>query len=258
MTPYASKSGWLGRALELAQLPGRAMSMDMPLIIRGEAELDNFYPAHLRGSRVPTQDVISQLSAYHGDVVGDAFHKVGTKYKENTTIGARDSVSLAKHAGSQMARPEGPSVAVIRVGEFDTHANQGADENTHYERLAEVDDIMLGFKSGLGAAWKDTIILTITEFGRTVKINGSVGTDHGYGSAGLLAGGLLKGGQVLTRWPGLTKRDMFEQRDLQSTIDYRSVCSAAIEAAFGLDHDLIAEKVFFTPKLGRVYDHLFV
>ena len=257
MTPYASKSGWLGRSLELAGLPGRAYSMDMPLLIRGEAELDNYYPAHLRGSIDPTNMLTDQLSQYHGSIIGDAFTKVGLKHEEKAKFIARDPVSLAKHAGARLSDPLGPSVAVIKVQEFDTHAGQGADTGTHYEQLAEVDDIMIALKSSLGAQFKDTVILTLTEFGRTVKMNGSTGTDHGYGSAGLLAGGLLKGGKVITQWPGLGKRDRFEERDLQSTIDYRAVCAACIEAAFGLDHDLIADKIFYTPKLERVYDHLF-
>ena len=99
--------------------------------------------------------------------------------------------------------------------------------------------------------------MTLTEFGRTVKENGTWGTDHGWGSVGMLAGGTIKKSRVISQWPGLAERDLFEQRDLVSTIDYRSVCAACIENALGLDHDLIAEKVFFTPGLPRVYDYIF-
>ena len=88
-------------------------------------------------------------------------------------------------------------------------------------------------------------------------MNGSVGTDHGWGSAGLLAGGLLSKGQVITQWPGLATRDLFEERDLQATIDYRSVCAACVEAAFGLDHDLVASQVFYDAALPRMTDTLF-
>ena len=164
---------------------------------------------------------------------------------------------MAKYAGKQLSLPEGPSAAVLRVQEFDTHANQGTDWGPHSRQLTELDDIFLGLKSGLKAAWGKTVILTLTEFGRTVKVNGSVGTDHGYGSAGLMAGGLLKKGQVITQWPGLATKDLFEKRDLQSTIDYRSVCAACIETAYRLDHDIVAENVFYEPALPRMTDKLF-
>ena len=120
-----------------------------------------------------------------------------------------------------------------------------------------IDDIIAGYKEGLGDAWDRSIILTLTEFGRTVFENGTRGTDHGYGSVGLLAGGAITKSRVISDWPGLSKKEQFEQRDLMSTIDYRSVCAACIENALGLDHDLIADKVFFTPKLPRVYNNIF-
>ena len=257
MTPFASKSGWLGRALELAGLPGRALAMDMPLISRGEADVDNYYPASIRGSVKPSSTLTNLLSAYHNDQISEVFNKVTAKNKVKEGPVARDAVSLAKYAGAKMAEDEGPTAAVITIDEFDTHADQRADNGRHHRQLSKVDDILIGFKTGLKDRWKDTIILTLTEFGRTVKINGSTGTDHGYGSAGLLAGGLLKGGNVISQWPGLHKNDLFEGRDLQSTIDYRSVCAACLERAYGLDHDIIANHIFQTPDLPRFHDYLF-
>ena len=157
-----------------------------------------------------------------------------------------------------MAQEGGPLSSVIKVTQFDTHANQGADENGyHGKQMTLIDDIIAGYREGLGDAWDRSIILTLTEFGRTVKINGTGGTDHGYGSAGLLAGGLISKSRVISEWPGLAERDQFDNRDLMSTIDYRSVCAACIENALGLDHDMIADKIFFTPKLPRVYDYIF-
>ena len=258
MVPFASKSGWLGRALEFAGLPGRALSMDMPLISRGEADVDNYYPASIRGSTKPSASLTNLLSAYHSEQISKVFDKVAAKNALKEGPVARDSVSLAKYAGAKMALDEGPAAAVITLGEFDTHADQRADNGRHHRQLSKVDDILLGFKTGLKDRWKDTVILTLTEFGRTVKVNGSTGTDHGYGSAGLLAGGLLKGGAVISQWPGLRKKDLFEGRDLQSSIDYRSVCAACLEKAYGLDHDLIANNIFQSPRLPRFYNHLFV
>jgi uncharacterized protein (DUF1501 family) len=97
----------------------------------------------------------------------------------------------------------------------------------------------------------------MTEFGRTVAVNGTTGTEHGYGTAGIITGGAISKSRVISQWPGLAKSDQFERRDLMATIDYWSVCAACIEKALGLDHDLIASKVFFRPKLPRVFDYIF-
>ena len=113
------------------------------------------------------------------------------------------------------------------------------------------------FRTELGAVWKDTIILTATEFGRTVEENGSSGTDHGFASVSLLAGGLINSASVLTRWPGLSSKELFEGRDLMMTLDFRSVRAACLEAAFGLDHDVIAEKVFGDKSIDEIHPLLF-
>jgi uncharacterized protein (DUF1501 family) len=258
LTPFSESTGWLGRALDLAKIPGRSMSLDMPLILRGASENDNFFPASIRKSGSLNTELINMISMAHGQEGAKIFNKVSKKSTQEDSVVPRDPASLAKYAGKAMAKDGGPLSSVIKVDQFDTHASQGADEfGRHGERMKIIDEIMAGYKEGLGDAWDRSIILTLTEFGRTVKENGTWGTDHGWGSAGLLAGGAIKKSRVISQWPGLSERDLFEQRDLMSTIDYRSVCAACIENALGLDHDVIAEKVFFTPGLPRVYDYIF-
>ena len=258
LLPFSETTGWLGRALDLAKMPGRSMSLDMPLILRGASENDNFFPASIRKSGSLNTELIDMISMAHAKEGADIFGKVSKKSTQEDSVVPRDPASLAKFAGKAMAKDGGPLSSVIKVDQFDTHADQGADEfGRHGGRMAIVDDIMAGYKEGLGDAWDRSIILTLTEFGRTVKENGTWGTDHGWGSVGMLAGGTIKKSRVISQWPGLAERDLFEQRDLVSTIDYRSVCAACIENALGLDHDLIAEKVFFTPGLPRVYDYIF-
>ena len=258
LLPFSETTGWLGRALDLAKIPGRSMSLDMPLILRGASENDNFFPASIRKSGSLNTELIDMISMAHAEEGANIFGKVSKKSTQEDSVVPRDPASLAKFAGKAMAKDGGPLSSVIKVDQFDTHASQGADEfGRHGERMTIVDDIMAGYKEGLGDAWDRSIILTLTEFGRTVKENGTWGTDHGWGSVGMLAGGTIKKSRVISQWPGLAERDLFEQRDLVSTIDYRSVCAACIENALGLDHDLIAEKVFFTPGLPRVYDYIF-
>ena len=258
LNPFSETSGWLGRALDLARTPGRSMSLDMPLVLRGMSDNDNFYPANIRGSSNLMTQLIDSISMSHSREGSEVFKKVSKKSTQKDSIVPRNPASLAKYAGKAMAQENGPLSSVIKVDQFDTHAHQGSDEyGRHGKQLTLIDDIIAGYKEGLGDAWDRSIILTLTEFGRTVLENGTQGTEHGYGTAGLLAGGAISKSRVISNWPGLAKNEQFEKRDLMSTIDYRSVCAACIENALGLDHDLIAEKVFFTPKLPRVYKNIF-
>ena len=258
LSPFSEISGWLGRALDLAKTPGRSMSLDMPLVLRGMSDNDNFYPASVKGSSDLMTQLINSISMSYAKEGSEIFKKVSKKSTQKNSIVPRNPASLAKFAGKAMAQEGGPLSSVIKVDQFDTHASQGSDEyGRHGKRLTLIDDIIAGYKEGLGDAWDRSIILTLTEFGRTVFENGTRGTDHGYGSVGLLAGGAITKSRVISDWPGLSKKEQFEQRDLMSTIDYRSVCAACIENALGLDHDLIADKVFFSPKLPRVYNNIF-
>jgi uncharacterized protein (DUF1501 family) len=258
LNPFSENSGWLGRALDLARTPGRSMSLDMPLVLRGMSDNDNFYPANIRSSSNLMTQLIDSISMSHSKEGSEVFKKLSKKSTQKDSIVPRNPASLAKYAGKAMSQENGPLSSVIKVDQFDTHASQGSDEfGRHGKRLTLIDDIIAGYKEGLGDAWDRSIILTLTEFGRTVLENGTQGTEHGYGTAGLLAGGAISKSRVVSNWPGLAKNEQFEQRDLMSTIDYRSVCAACIENALGLDHDLIADKVFFTPKLPRVYNNIF-
>ena len=258
LSPFSDTTGWLGRALDLAKVPGRSLSLDMPLVLRGMSDNDNFYPASIKSSSDLMTQLIDTISMAHSKEGSEIFAKVSKKSTQKDSIVPRNPASLAKFAGKAMSQDGGPLSSVIKVDQFDTHANQGSDENgNHGTQLTLIDDIIAGYKEGLGDAWDRSIILTLTEFGRTVLENGTGGTEHGYGSAGLLAGGAITKSRVISQWPGLAKNEQFEKRDLMATIDYRSVCAACIEKSLGLDHDLIANKVFYTPKLPRVYNHIF-
>jgi uncharacterized protein (DUF1501 family) len=257
LEPFSSQTGWLGRAMELAGIAGRSFSLDTPLLVRGATSIDNFYPASLMGSQAGEVETVAALTEAFDPSVRDVFAELEIRSAKPITKVIRDPVGLALEAGKAMQTENGPRVAVIRIPEFDTHANQGADNGRHPELLSTIDKVFAGLKRGLGTVWSDTVVLTVTEFGRTVGVNGSAGTDHGYGSVGLLAGGLLRKSAVLANWPGLSDENLFEGRDLMATLDYRAVCSAAIEAALGLDHDVISEKVFGEHNLTRVHNAIF-
>ena len=169
-----------------------------------------------------------------------------------------DAWILASSAGTELSKPDGPKVAVFEVDGFDTHAAQGATDGAHADCLSNYDNIVRSLKSSMTKeAFDNTLVVTLTEFGRTIKQNSSNGTEHGYGSAILMAGGLLKKAQVHTDWPGLKRKELFEGRDLNSTIDARSVYASAMSTVFDLDFNRIEKEVFFGDKLQNLTDKLF-
>lgn len=256
--PFSSQTGWLGRAMDELDLGGRALSLDTPLLIRGQKKVENYFPANLHGSIAPTESLVESLkSVYEGDYLETSDLLIKQIESTRHSFLGRSPVDLAVYAGEQMRSGDGPKLAVIRVNDFDTHARQGADEGAHARQLKVVDDVLGALKAGLDDTWSKTLVMTITEFGRTAAINGSDGTDHGYGTATLLAGGIFNQSAVIADWPGLKKRQMFEERDLMATIDMRSVCSACLEATFGLPHEQSASEVFFDAGLPRIYNELF-
>ena len=256
--PYEIKTGWLGRGMKTAGLTGNglALALPMPLLIRGVPQNDNFYP--VKGI-MPSKDIL--------ELVADTFDE----YSENNlsmtmkviqkrkfeSYASRDNGSLALNAGKQLSDPNGPSVAVFEVDGFDTHAAQGATNGAHADCLKEYDRIVKGLKGSLGNEFENTLILTLTEFGRTIKQNSSNGTEHGYGTAVLMAGGLVKKAELHTDWPGLKRKEMFEGRDLNSTIDARSIYASAMSTVFELDFKRIQKDVFWGEDLQNLSDKLF-
>ena len=256
--PYKHKTGWLGRGMKLAGLKGNglALSLPMPLLIRGVPLNDNYYPIK---SSLPNKGLLNiiegEFEQYSENDLSATLSMV-KKRKFNSYAGQNNS-SLAREAGQQLSDPNGPRVAVFQVGEFDTHAAQGGVHGTHADCLREYDQILRGLKASMGSAFKDTLILTLTEFGRTIKQNGGNGTEHGYGTAILMAGGLIKKSEVHADWPGLKKKELFQGRDLNATVDARSIYASAMSTVFDLDFKRIQKDVFWGEDLQNLNDKLF-
>ena len=262
--PYQVKTGWLGRGMKIAKLDGEglALALPMPLLLRGVPKNDNYFPAQ---GKLPDKEILEILSQVYSnkseaelkslvDIVKSR-PKVDTSYGGG--YGSRDNTSLARKAAGMMIKPNGPRVAVFEVHDFDTHSAQGGVDGTHSDCLNEIDDIVRALKRYLAKDFDNTLIVTLTEFGRMIKQNSGLGTEHGYGSAVLMAGGLLKKAQVYSDWPGLKKKELFEKRDLNSTIDARSVYASAMSSVFDLDFNLIRDEVFWGEKLENLSDKLF-
>jgi uncharacterized protein (DUF1501 family) len=256
--PYQEKTGWLGRGMKLAGLKGNglAMSLPMPLLIRGVPLNNNYFPIR---SSLPQKRLLNiiaeEFNQYSEKDLSEILSIV--RNRDLNYFPGTNAATLALEAGKLLSDPNGPRVAVFKVENFDTHAAQGGENGTHADCLKEYDQILKALKASLGSTFKDTLILTLTEFGRTVKQNGGKGTEHGYGTAVLMAGGLIKKSEVHGDWPGLKKKDLFEGRDLNSTMDARSIYASAMSTVFDLDFKRIQKDVFWGDKLDNLSDKLF-
>ncbi len=257
--PYQVKTGWLGRGMKTAGLTGEglALALPMPLLIRGVSMNNNYFPV---GDKLPSKTTLKLIQQAYKDhdekLLGETLKIVMTRDLKNS--GSDENWSLASNAGEQLSKPSGPRVAVFEVDGFDTHAAQGATNGAHADCLSDYDRIISGLKQAMTSeAFDNTLIVTLTEFGRTIKQNSSNGTEHGYGSAIFLAGGLVKKAQVHTDWPGLKKKELFEGRDLNSTIDARSVYASAMATVFDIDFKLLQKEVFWGDDLQNLSDKLF-
>jgi uncharacterized protein (DUF1501 family) len=127
----------------------------------------------------------------------------------------------------------GLEIAFTEIGGWDTHANQGGAKGQMANRLKEFADGLAAFYRDLGDRMADVVVLTMSEFGRTVRENGNRGTDHGHANVMFALGGAVRGGKVYGRWPGLAPELLYEGRDLDLTTDFRSVCAEVLERHLG-------------------------
>lgn len=244
---YSSPSGWLGRALEVAgQQPAVAMSLPVPLILRGAGTADSSFPTWIRTPSKTLYEKIEPIWAGDPDLA-----EFGRQLAETARDGGMMSSGrpnqqtplsqLAREAAQRLARDDGPRVAVLDHVGFDTHAGQ---PGLHSNRLREVDEAIGTFRRTIGKdIWQQTLVLTVTEFGRTADQNGSWGTDHGWGSCVFVLGGRLKKSGTVADWPGLRGKDLYEGRDLKATLDARALYAAALTATLGIDPDRIAGEI---------------
>ena len=126
-------------------------------------------------------------------------------------------------------RQSGVRLAVVGLGGWDTHVNQGNHKGQLADRLRSLGEGLAALARGLGEAWRDTVIVVLSEFGRTVRENGNGGTDHGHGNVIWLLGGALNGGRVYGDWPGLMPAQLYERRDLAVTTDFRTALAVVLE-----------------------------
>jgi uncharacterized protein (DUF1501 family) len=194
------------------------------------------------GDRLLSQRLSEALGA--DEIAGMGEGAGGAEGMARAQRGVAQLQQVTRAAANFLAQPEGPSVAMFDTTGWDTHANQGADKGALAQRLAALDNALKSLREGLGSTWDRTVVLVATEFGRTVAINGTRGTDHGTGSAALLLGGAVRGGRIIGQWPGLKGAQLREGRDLAPTTDLRSLMKSVLHDHLQVSTKQLDSQVF--------------
>jgi uncharacterized protein (DUF1501 family) len=255
--------GWLNRSLAVLPLAkarsteqiALALAQNVPLVLRGPSRVNSWAPSRLPEADSDTLQRIADLYStdqYFASRLQAALAAENVAGEGAMTAGGgkgrRDPLNgvaaIASAAGKFLAAADGPRIAVIEATGWDTHANQGADKGPLATRLRGLDQGLEDLRTGLGAAWKDTAVIVVTEFGRTVAVNGTRGTDHGTATCAFLVGGAVAGGRVIADWPGLSNSALYQGRDLKPTLDLRSVFKGVLANHLGVAERDLEERVF--------------
>lgn len=261
----AVRTGWLNRMLET--VPGVtaetafAVGREDLIILNGAAQISSWSPDSRMDLSAQGQRILQHL--YHDDplfqeagnlasdlvemldleVDGDGMDtddQTERMMAQMTTAGrATRAKSLARFAAERLN--EETRVAAFSIGGWDTHRTQ---QNGIERPLGELTDALTTLKAVLGRNWDKTCVLAMTEFGRTARENGTLGTDHGTAGAMVMAGGAISGGKVYGDWPGLGGGDLYQDRDLMPTADVRAYAAFAMQGLFGLDRSLLEAQIF--------------
>lgn len=251
--PYALKDGWLNRLLALLpQTSARAMAIAaaIPLALRGARDVASYAPSNLPDASIDLIERVSML--YQDDAQLHALWDQALATRTLTSDLAADNGRNAAATGALCARlmvPEqGARVAMIETNGWDTHAGQ---KPRLAAQLRGLDAMIDALRLGLGDDWSNTMVLVATEFGRTVAVNGTGGTDHGTAASAMLLGGGVTGGRVLADWPGLGAAALHQGRDLRPTADLDGFIAGAVAAHFTLEPALTLKTLFPQARPGR-------
>jgi uncharacterized protein (DUF1501 family) len=243
-------SGWLNRALQAMpntgqSRPGLAVGTGVPLLLRGEAPVGSYAPP---GLDRPSPDLVHRIAGLQeaNSPLGRAFREgMRARGFAESALGQPENdpqrasfPRLAAAAGRLLAERNGPRIAALEIGGWDTHA---LELTRIIQPLRALDAGLTELKTALGANWAQTAVLVITEFGRTARANGNLGTDHGTGTVAFLLGGAVAGGKVAGDFPGLTQDALLENRDLRPTTDLRSIAKALLRDHLRLEARAVAQ-----------------
>lgn len=250
VTPYLNKDGWLNRLAALLNEqrggePMRALAIAsaVPLALRGSAPVSNYAPSALPQA---SEDLIARVSQLYANdsELGQLWSRAletQAMVADDELNNLRDASASGQLTASLMRDANGARIGMIELGGWDTHANQ---RGVFARRAAQLDTLIAAYRAAMGPAWADTMVVVATEFGRTARLNGTGGTDHGTASAALIMGGPVRGGRVIADWPGLNENQLFERRDLAPTIALESVLAGAVAEHLRLDPKQAMARLF--------------
>ncbi|MDQ2892825.1 MAG: DUF1501 domain-containing protein [Pseudomonadota bacterium] len=235
--PYQVRDGWLNRLLGVVPTDDAkaiAVAATIPMALRGRYDVASYAPSALPAASDDLLARVTQL--YQGDQQLHALWNEATATRaltgDLTQDNGRNAAATGTLAARLLAPDNGARIAMIETGGWDTHAGQ---RGRLAAQLKGLDAMIAALRTGLGPLWGDTLVLVATEFGRTVAVNGTGGTDHGQASAAMLFGGGVKGGRVLADWPGLKTADLYEGRDLKPTTQLDAFIAGAVADHFAIE-----------------------
>ena len=257
------RDGWLNRALaplggSLGQELAIAMAQNTPLVLRGDHSVTSWAPSQLPDAEDATlrrlQDMYAAdeffatrlAQALEAQQIAGSDGGMGRMRSRGNE--AEQIQTMAKATARFLNAEDGPRIAVLEAGGWDTHANQGAATGALANRFEGLDSGIATLRKELGQNWSNTVVAIVTEFGRTAAVNGTRGTDHGTATAAILVGGAVNGGRVIADWPGLRSSDLYHGRDLMPTTDLRSVFKGILSEHLALPDNLVENSVFPSSK----------
>ena len=253
------RDGWLNRSLaplggSLGDEVAIAMAQNTPLVLRGDNSVTSWAPSQLPDA---DEGTLRRLKNMYAE---DEFFstRLTQALKSQEIADGQASMDRMRTRGNDpeqlrtimqatarfLTAADGPRIAVLEAGGWDTHANQGTTGGALANRLGGLDGGLMALRDGLGKSWSQTVVAVVTEFGRTAATNGTRGTDHGTASAAILIGGAVNGGRVIVDWPGLSKSNLYQGRDLKPTTDMRSLFKGVLSEHFELPRSLLDGSVF--------------
>ena len=261
----STTDGWLNRTVQsegpAADSPFRAVALgtSLPRILAGKAPavaVSNVNGFSIAGGNPAAAPIGNTFEAMYAQSVDSVLHGTGNEtFEAVKMLKSADPQQYAPAAGANYPKGRfgdamrqtaqliksnvGVQIAFTDIGGWDHHVNEGAVDGQLGNVLREFAQSIAAFWIDLGTLAEDTVLISMSEFGRTARENGNRGTDHGHANVMFVLGGPVKGGRVYGRWPGLDPSQLHEGRDLALTTDFRTVVGESVARHLG-NHDLNA------------------
>lgn len=253
-----SKDGFLNRlSLVINDQNSISFTSGLPEIFKGDKtinniDLNNFYSNIMQEQEQMIGKMYSdeqKLSESYKNIIksNHFFEKILNKSPDFKSKNSGEKIGFFMNQANL-------NMSFIELLDWDTHANQGVMDGKVDDLFNNMNNLLAGLKKGLSNQWKNTSVVIMTEFGRTIKENGALGTEHGHGSLMLLTGGNIKKSQILGDIKSLKLEDNHENRDLYVSYDYREVISSMLKNHFKINKNAID---FVFPNMKSSYDKLF-